>query len=99
MFILRTRKDPPDKAVDLDARQNGQEIVSVNRMSVALCPHNEIAAFLLLMPEPAASLPSTSVSPASPNNDLISKEDQLIMTQTTSNNKTCQVEEESCERY
>ena len=96
-FVPRARKDPPDKPAELDARQNGQETVSVNTTSVALHSPDNLATFMLLVPKSDLSLPSASVSPASPDNDLTSKEDQLTMTQTTSDSKTYQVEEEAYE--
>ena len=96
-FIPRARKDPPDKPVETDARQIGQDIVSVNTTSVALHSPDNLATFELLIPESEPSPPSTSVSPASPNNDLISKEDQLIVMQTRYNNETYKVEIETHE--
>ena len=97
VFVPRARKDPPDKPAELDARQNGQETVSVNTTSVALHSPDNLVTFMLLVPESDLSLPSTSVSPASPNNDLISKEDQLIVTQTRYNNETYKIEIETHE--
>ena len=96
-FVPRACKDPPDKPVETDARQIGQDIVSVNTTSVALHSPDNLATFELLVPESEPSPPSTSVSPASPNNDLISKEDQLIVTQTRYNNETYKVEIETHE--
>ena len=57
MFVPRAREHPPEKPLDSEAVQHGQEVVS----------NNEIANSPLLMHKPATSLPSTSVSPASPN--------------------------------
>jgi hypothetical protein len=57
-FVPRARRDPPDKTVDSDARQNGQEIVSVNRTSVDLHSPDDLATFALLVPKPDSNLPS-----------------------------------------
>ncbi|KAF8656743.1 hypothetical protein AX14_008012, partial [Amanita brunnescens Koide BX004] len=64
---------PPDKPMDLSARWHGQEVISKNATD---CSPDDIAALVLLVPRPDPDLPSTSVSPASPSNDLISNGDQ-----------------------
>jgi hypothetical protein len=94
-FVPRARKDPPNKPLDSNARQNGQETVSANTTSVALHSPDDLATFTSLVPKPKSSPPSTTVSPASPDNDLASEKDQSVKTQWAYGNKSYEITAEA----
>ncbi|KAF8742376.1 hypothetical protein AX14_004929 [Amanita brunnescens Koide BX004] len=85
MFAPQAQSGPHDKLVDLNNRQHSQEIVSKKAASETLCSPYAMAAITPSIAKP--DLPSTSVSPASPNNDPISNKDQLMTLLKTVNNE------------
>ncbi|KAF8653440.1 hypothetical protein AX14_008297 [Amanita brunnescens Koide BX004] len=74
MLVLRARQDPPDSSVDADTRQPSQKVANERTSHIAL--HSPYATAVLMLAIAKPILPSTSVSPASPSNGLISNGDQ-----------------------
>jgi hypothetical protein len=81
-FTPRARSGPHNKLAGKEARQRVQEAVSKNTTSATTRSPNTLVAFAALMPEPNPDLPSASISPTRPNNDLISNGDQSTMLPT-----------------
>ena len=95
MFVPQAQKDPPDKQVNLQAGQYDEDVVSKDMTSIMLCSPEDLVAILLRIPKLDPDLPSTSVSPARPNNNIIADEDQSIMLDETINSNAYKVNTEA----
>ena len=95
MLVPQAWEGLPDKPVDADTRQPSQEVVSENTANVTPHSPDDLVVFAPLVPRPDPNTPSTSISLARPNNDLISDEDRSTALDETIDNNTYKVDTEA----